>query len=1067
VAVLDVVIVTYNSAAFLPRLLGSLPPSWVDVFVIDNASSDNSAELARSYGATVVANEVNVGFAAACNQGASLGGAEFVLFLNPDANIDEKNLTRLLRGLDSNPEAAVVSPIVRYQDGSQQRVWWPFPSATGAWTEALGLHRFGTPSREREGFVIGACFLVRRSVFRAIGGFNTLYWLYGEEADLCRRIRDAGWKVAIVHDATATHVGGASSEVGDPVVFEHFCRGSERFVADHAGRLALFSFRLASLFGSSIRSTLPGSRARKQLHRARLRRSIKQLARAPFSVQLDSPAQTGMGNAIVVCSLEKWDEVWRRNQFMARELLETFPDLRLLFVEPSFERLHALLPGATNDRKRGLRLARADGRLITLQPIKSFPRILGPLADWSLGRQVKTAARRLGFLDPTLWINDASYAGLSAKTGWPTLYDITDDWLLSSQPERLRRRLRENEAYLFDHAGAVVVCSTDLVASRRQTRPDLELIPNAVEVEHFARSQDRPDDLPMSPVAVYVGTLHEDRLNVVLVTSLATSVPKLEIILVGPNALSSASIEALNAHPNVTLLGSRPYAVVPAYLQHADVVIVPHVISPFTESLDPIKAYECLAVGRPTVATPVAGFRGLPPPVVVARGESFVDEVARALAGGRTVVPRGVPSWKTRAAAFAGALQRAREVENRRVSVVYLDHCAELSGGEIALARLLSALDSVNALVLLGEDGPLEHRLRAIGVAVEVLKLSDDVQRTRRDSVHIMGIGWKRLLSAARDVSALRQRLRELRPDIVHTNSLKAAIYGGLAARLAGVPVIWHIHDRIAPDYLPKQAVAAVRLLSKVLPNEIIVNSRATGQTFGPRAKFHIVPSPVADSDFRPKPIDTRMGANQLRVAMVGRLAPWKGQDVFIEAFARAFVDNEAEAVIAGTAMFGEDSYAAGLHEQARRLGIADRVKFVGFVDDVAALMRDVDVVVHASVIPEPFGQVIVEGMAAGKAVIASAAGGPLEIIKSGINGLLVPPGDVTELAMALSLLDADPGLRDRLRSASMETAREFHPDVAAKKVEQVYREVLKARPGLAGVRRRRRTYVRNLRGTA
>ena len=179
-------------------------------------------------------------------------------------------------------------------------------------------------------------------------------------------------------------------------------------------------------------------------------------------------------------------------------------------------------------------------------------------------------------------------------------------------------------------------------------RPDLELVPNAVDVEHFSRPQDRPADLPKSPVAVYVGTLHEERLDIDLIVDLAGAIPNLEIVLVGPSSLGVESTRRLEAHPNVTLLGPRPYAVVPAYLQHADVVIVPHIVSPFTDSLDPIKAYECLAVGRPTIATPVAGFRALSSPVVVVERENFIVEVANALARDDTVMNSVVPSWTER-----------------------------------------------------------------------------------------------------------------------------------------------------------------------------------------------------------------------------------------------------------------------------------------------------------------------------------------------------------------------------------------------------------------------------------
>ena len=376
--------------------------------------------------------------------------------------------------------------------------------------------------------------------------------------------------------------------------------------------------------------------------------------------------------------------------------------------------------------------------------------------------------------------------------------------------------------------------------------------------------------------------------------------------------------------------------------------------------------------------------------------------------------------------------------------MVFVDHCAELSGGELSLVRLLPALKSVDVRVVLGEQGPLEGRLRAAGATVEVLELDQGVQHTRRDEVKVTSIGWRRLFAAGRDVSALRRRLREISPDIVHTNSLKAAIYGGLAGRLAGVPVIWHIHDRIAPDYLPRQTVMAVRILSKILPVEIIVNSRATGETLGPRTRFHVVPSPIAESDLRPEPTNRATHERPFRVAMVGRLAPWKGQHVFLDAFARASLDRDAEAVIAGTAMFGENEYAMELRDQVRRLGIADRVEFAGFVEDVPTLIRGVDVVVHASITPEPFGQVVVEGMAASRAVIASAAGGPLEIITDGVDGILVPPGDSTLLAVALSRLCADPELRDRLGAAARKRARAFSPDVIGPMVTRVYSEALK-----------------------
>lgn len=104
-------------------------------------------------------------------------------------------------------------------------------------------------------------------------------------------------------------------------------------------------------------------------------------------------------------------------------------------------------------------------------------------------------------------------------------------------------------------------------------------------------------------------------------------------------------------------------------------------------------------------------------------------------------------------------------------------------------------------------------------------------------------------------------------------------------------------------------------------------------------------------------------------------------------------------------------------------------------------------VLVHASTAPEPFGQVIVEGMAAGLAVIATRAGGPVEIITPGVDGVLVAPGDVAELAAAMTRVVDDDALRDRLGEAAMARARDFSPEIIGKAVQEIYRELL-ARPG-------------------
>ena len=127
----------------------------------------------------------------------------------------------------------------------------------------------------------------------------------------------------------------------------------------------------------------------------------------------------------------------------------------------------------------------------------------------------------------------------------------------------------------------------------------------------------------------------------------------------------------------------------------------------------------------------------------------------------------------------------------------------------------------------------------------------------------------------------------------------------------------------------------------------------------------------------------------------------------------------------------------------AQRLGIADRVEFRGHVDDVEAEYAGLDVLVHTSTIPEPFGQVVLEGMAAGLPVIAADSGGPAELITDGVNGLLAAPGDVVCLAAQLSRLLGDPALCARLTTAARERAAEFSPQRTAIEVLAVYHDVM------------------------
>jgi teichuronic acid biosynthesis glycosyltransferase TuaH len=360
---------------------------------------------------------------------------------------------------------------------------------------------------------------------------------------------------------------------------------------------------------------------------------------------------------LVICSLERWDQVWRRNQFLTAGLLDRDPKLRVLFVEPSADPLHDARSRHQPQLGGGLQnLYEVSPRLYRLQLTKWLPRVAGPFADRHLRRGLLRAARQLGMVHPTLWINDPSWAPLTIDPGWPAIYDITDDWLAANRANRQHRRLVTNENVLMSRCREVVVCSPGLQATKGRMR-DVRLIPNAVDVARFSMPQQRPTDLPMVPIAVYVGTLHEDRLDVSLCQRLGPRLAAVgaALVLVGPNALAPPNSELLRSTPGVVLLGARGNESIPGYLQHADALIVPHVVDDFTESLDPIKMYEYQIARRPIVATPVAGFRDLAglPGVHIAEGDAFVDAVIATVTDPSPDVGHfAVPDWSERVAAM-------------------------------------------------------------------------------------------------------------------------------------------------------------------------------------------------------------------------------------------------------------------------------------------------------------------------------------------------------------------------------------------------------------------------------
>lgn len=347
------------------------------------------------------------------------------------------------------------------------------------------------------------------------------------------------------------------------------------------------------------------------------------------------PASTSSGKLSVgVISLEPWDEVWRRNQHLVRELLDQGLVNKVVFVEPATSARSAVrtsLPGVTVVRPQRLLPKRLAGQ-----------RAVG----WRL------RARWLRDVD-VLWINDPEVGVAATRRGQPCLYDVTDDW--RTVPSLRTARIVRAENRLARRC-TTIVCS-DVLQQRWQTRYGLvpTVVRNGVDGRIWADANPRP--LPgEAPHIGYVGTLHQERLDVGLLVELAAHPSVGTVHLVGPVSMDQSSRTTLARQAKVHMHGPVPAGEVPSWTKSFDVLISPHRVTDFTLSLDAIKSYEYLASLRPVVATPTSGFQSLSAPQLrVVPREDFTEAVCQVLASPASFPAGLTPTWASRAREFFAA----------------------------------------------------------------------------------------------------------------------------------------------------------------------------------------------------------------------------------------------------------------------------------------------------------------------------------------------------------------------------------------------------------------------------
>jgi glycosyltransferase involved in cell wall biosynthesis len=373
--------------------------------------------------------------------------------------------------------------------------------------------------------------------------------------------------------------------------------------------------------------------------------------------------------------------------------------------------------------------------------------------------------------------------------------------------------------------------------------------------------------------------------------------------------------------------------------------------------------------------------------------------------------------------------------------VVYLNPCGQIGGAEMSLMDVLVSMREAEPAwqfwLLLGEDGPLVEQATAAGVHVIVAPFPAGLARLGDSGSGPLAALWSCLRAAAgtiRYAVELRRALRELQPDIVHTNGFKMHVLGAWAHPKTA-PVIWHIRDYVSTRPLMKRLLRwyAGRCRAAI-GNSLSVASdvqKVCGLQLETLCIYNAIDlkrySPAGES----LDLDSLAGLGTaspgvVRVGLVATLAHWKGHAVFLRALARLPKDLPYRAYVIGGPIYQTENSQRtiwDLRELAARLGIADRVGFTGYIADTAGAIRSLDILVHASTQPEPFGRVIAEGMACGRAVICSASGGATELIADGVDALAHPPGDDAALAARISQLVSDPELRARLGRAGRITA--------------------------------------------
>lgn len=347
----------------------------------------------------------------------------------------------------------------------------------------------------------------------------------------------------------------------------------------------------------------------------------------------------------------------------------------------------------------------------------------------------------------------------------------------------------------------------------------------------------------------------------------------------------------------------------------------------------------------------------------------------------------------------------ARSGKSVSPRVLFLSHAGAVGGAELSLRDVARTWPG-QARVLLFENGHSRQIFEEAGLDVQVMEGGEAFHGVRRESRvpdprAVLRAAWLavRVARIARDY------------DVIVANTQKAFVVASAASRLARRPMVWHLRDILDRRHFSAGNIRIDVALGNHIRGRIVAVSHAARAAFieqgGEPDVITVVHNGIDAARFlevgpQEKPrVRAELGLpGSLVVGCFSRISPWKGQHLLIEA-AACFPD--LHVMLVGGVLFGADEYAARLHALVDRLGIADRVHFIGQRNDVPRLVSACDIIVHAPTAPEPFGRVVIEALLSGCPVAAARDGGTVEIVSHGETGLLFEPGSVEALRAALA----------------------------------------------------------------